>query len=538
MNYLLVLVGAMAVSVSMVPILARLAPRLGLMDAPGQRKVHQRPVPRVGGIAVVCGALLSVGAFSDVDPLLASYLIGSGVLFGFGLWDDAAEIGHYWKFLGQFLAVMPVVGAGLYVTSLPFVGGPVTPVVGLTVTVVAMVGMINAVNHSDGLDGLAGGEVLLTLAGIALIAYLYDGRTTLAIVSGTLGGVLGFLRYNNHPARVFMGDSGSQFLGFTVAFLLVAITQRTATDLTPSVVLLLAGLPVADILVVFYKRISGGMNWFRATRNHLHHRLLDLGFSQVETVTVIYSIQVALVSTGIALAHAPDWLLVGIYLVTVAVTFGAVAMAERVGWQRVRGNRKVGATDDPGWSRWMVVAPRRFIGAAIPLYLAGTSLLVTDVSPWTGRAAAAMSAMLMLVFLFVRRAHSLIHRAVLYITVGVISYEAGMQLTLQGWSAVAESILFVLLLVSVVVAVMFSPGRRKVEFRPTSTDYLAVLILLAGLAISGGALLETQETRLIVEALILFYGVELIMTEKRERWHMLSTATLGSAMILALRTAF
>jgi UDP-GlcNAc:undecaprenyl-phosphate GlcNAc-1-phosphate transferase len=537
-NYLLVMVGAMAVSVLMVPVLARLAPRLGLMDAPAQRKVHQRPVPRVGGIAVVCGALISIGAFGDIDPLLRGYLIGSGVIFVFGLWDDAAEIGHYWKFLGQFLAVVPVVGAGLYVTNLPFVGEPVGMAIGIPFTVIAMVGMINAVNHSDGLDGLAGGEVLVSLAGIAVLAYLSEAWRTLVIVSGALGGVLGFLRYNSYPARIFMGDSGSQFLGLSVAFLLVMMTQQGATELTPSVVLLLAGLPVADILIVLYKRVSGGMNWFRATRNHLHHRLLDIGFSHVETVIIIYSVQAALVSSGILLAHGPDWLLVGIYLLTIAGTFGAVTLAERRGWRRLHQDRAEHRVLGTGWSRLLVVVPRRFLEVVIPAYLAGTSLFVTDISPWTGRAAAVMSALLMMVYLFVRRAHSLIHRAILYLTVGVIAFEAGLHMTLRGWGEIAESTLFVLLLVSVVVAVVFSPGRRKVEFRPTSTDYLTVLILFAGLIISGGALLQEQNTRLIVEMLILFYGIELIMTERRERWHALSTATLGSAMILALRTTF
>jgi UDP-GlcNAc:undecaprenyl-phosphate GlcNAc-1-phosphate transferase len=248
MNNLLTLVAAMIISMVLIPIMVRVAPRLGLIDRPNARKVHATPIPRVGGIGIVLGGLTVIVFLLPPDRLVHAYLLGALVLFVFGVWDDICEIGHYAKFLGQLIAALIVVLYGnLYVVSFPFVsGGEIAATFGVPFTLFALLGMINAINHSDGLDGLAGGESLFSLGAIALLAILAehagsDGVVVFTIAVAVIGGLLGFLRYNTHPARVFMGDSGSQFLGYTLGCLAILLTQRVDPKLSPTVVLLLLG---------------------------------------------------------------------------------------------------------------------------------------------------------------------------------------------------------------------------------------------------------------------------------------------------------
>ena len=216
--YLIVALMGMAVSMAITPLMMRLAPYIGMVDLPDPRKVHSTPVPRVGGVGIVIGALLPLLIWLPFDDLTLSFLIGSSVLLVFGVWDDVSELDHYVKFVGQFIAAGIIVYYGdLYVVHFPFMGGNLLPEwVGRPFTVIAIVGMMNAINHSDGLDGLAGGESLLSLAAIIYLAFLYDSSVMVIIASATIGGVFGFLRFNSHPARVFMGDGGSQFLGFSI----------------------------------------------------------------------------------------------------------------------------------------------------------------------------------------------------------------------------------------------------------------------------------------------------------------------------------
>jgi UDP-GlcNAc:undecaprenyl-phosphate GlcNAc-1-phosphate transferase len=270
--FLLPLLTALVISMAIIPLMVRLAPVLGMIDQPDPRKVHAVPIPRVGGVGIVIGALLPVLLLLPLDQSLIAYLFGAFVMLGFGTWDDSCELGHYVKFIGQFIAVLAVVYYGdVYVTHLPFMGGePISGMVGRPFTVIAMVGMINAINHSDGLDGLAGGESLMSLLCIAWLSWVSGGTTTTIVALATVGGLLGFLRFNTHPARIFMGDGGSQFLGFTLGYLAVVLTQDVNPALSPALPLLILGLPIADILAVFAQRIYHKMNWFRASRNHIH----------------------------------------------------------------------------------------------------------------------------------------------------------------------------------------------------------------------------------------------------------------------------
>ncbi|HFD79850.1 MAG TPA: undecaprenyl/decaprenyl-phosphate alpha-N-acetylglucosaminyl 1-phosphate transferase, partial [Gammaproteobacteria bacterium] len=427
MNNLLALVAAMAISMVLIPLMIRLAPRLGLVDVPNQRKVHATPVPRVGGIGIVIGSLLPLVFLLQPDRLTQAYIYGGLTLFIFGVLDDALELGHYQKFLGQIISALVVIFyGGLYITRFPLVPDQeISAAFGIPFTLVAIVGMINAINHSDGLDGLAGGESLFSLGAVALLAFLRpEGMIAVMISLTVTGGILGFLRYNTHPARVFMGDSGSQFIGYTLAFLAIFLTQRVDRTLSPAVVLLLLGLPIADILVVLVKRARQGMNLFRATRNHIHHRLLDLGFVHSESVIIIYSLQMVFVTSGVLMRHSQDGVIIGVYLAYCALIFAMINLAERTGWRRKTDRRY-----DPSavmahevLKNVLVVIPRRFLAIGIPVFMILVSLLVVEV-PDDFAKMSLLVAVLIVVDLFADRGQkSIMRRALVYVVAAQIIY--------------------------------------------------------------------------------------------------------------------
>lgn len=541
MSNLLTLVAAMAISMVLIPLMSRVAARFGLVDIPCERKVHAAPVPRVGGIGIVVGSLLPIMLVLTPDKLSQSYVYGASVLFIFGLWDDAFEIGHYPKFIGQIIAALIVIFYGnLYVTQFPFLpGGEIPAAFGIPFTVIAIVGMVNAMNHSDGLDGLAGGESLFSLGAIGLLAFLsVDGAQALTITVTVVGGILGFLRYNTHPARVFMGDSGSQFIGFTLAFLAILLIQKVDVSLSPAVVLLLLGLPIADILVVLSKRAMHGMNIFRASRNHIHHRLLDLGFVHRESVIIIYSLQMIFVTTGILMRNEDNAIIIATYLGYSLLVFAVINMAERTGWklQRAEQQDQSKILAHEAMKNILVVAPRRFLAISIPLFMVSASLLAVKVPDDFAKMSLLVS-VLIVVDLFAVRGHpTIMRRALIYVVAAQVGYLwVNYQPPWIPYAEVLETSLFLLMAIAFAVAVKFSPRRRKVEFDLTATDYLVAFSVLAVLITSRGDLWGSGSVAFVVQMVIIFYACELLITEKRGGWSWLSVWSMVAGLVLAVR---
>ncbi len=542
MNNLLALVAAMAISMVLIPLMSRLAPRLGLVDIPSQRKVHAEPIPRVGGVGIVVGSLVPLMLLLAPDKLSQSYVYGASVLFLFGLWDDVFEIGHYPKFIGQVVAALIVILYGdLYVVHFPFVpGGEIPAEIGIPFTLIAVVGMINAINHSDGLDGLAGGESLFSLGAIGLLAFFVsDGEVALTVAFTVIGGILGFLRYNTHPARVFMGDSGSQFIGYTLAFLAILLTQRVDVNLSPSVVVLLLGLPIADILVVLIKRARGGMNIFQATRNHIHHRLLDLGFVHRESVIIIYSLQMIFVTTGAVLRLESDFIIVSVYVIYCLAIFGAVNVAEHKGWKlhRQASNNQTKVMAHEVLKHVLVVIPRRFLAISIPFFLIGASLFVETVPEDFAKMSLLVAALILLDLFVGSGQHSLMRRALIYVIAAQVGY---LWVTYRpaywsGFAELGEALFFSLIALAFAAAVKFSPRRRKIEFDLTATDYLVAFCLLAVLIISRGHLWGSGSVTFVVQMIIVFYACELLITEKRGGWSWLSIGSMLAGVALGVR---
>lgn len=544
MNYLFLIAASTMISLAIIPLMVRVAPRLGMMDEPDPRKVHQAPTPRVGGWGIIVGALLPVLLIAPLDHLVQTYLFGSVILLIFGALDDHHEMGHYTKFIGQFLAVIPVVTYGdLYVSHIPLVDVNLPDYLGKPFTALAMIGMINAINHSDGLDGLAGGESLVSLAAIALLAYIAgDGNLAITITFGVIGGILGFLRYNTHPAMVFMGDGGSQFLGFTLGFLAVLLTQVIDTTLSPSIALLLLGVPVIDIVTVLWKRVSSGRSPFLATKNHIHHRLLERGFAHRESVVVIYTIHTFLVISGLWLNSAHDWIILVFYFTVAVFIFFFLSWSEQTGWKAHKTDAHrviswgINAVGDSGILVW---GPRRFLELAIPFYLVSLSVWLNYIPRDFGWVALALSVVLALQALNIYPFRKSMRRSIIYTTAVFVIYLSILDRpTWQNeWVGYAEFIFYAAIGLSIFLAIRFSPRRRKEEFNVTAMDYLLMFVVAASLIFSQAA--EDVEgfnvNIFIVVLCIILYGTELMLVERKKRADLLGKAAWLTLTIIALR---
>ena len=535
------LVLATVASMFIIPPVWRLAPRLGLLDLPDPRKVHTNPIPRVGGWGITLGMVLPLLFWIDAAPLLQSFIAGALILFAFGVWDDVREIGHWPKFIGQIAAAALVVYyGGLYVVSLPFFGD-VPPVIGEPFTVFAIVGAINAVNHADGLDGLAAGQCLLSLMALAVLGYFADSRLVVGVALATAGGILGFLRYNSHPARVFMGDSGSQVLGFTVAFLTVQLTQVANTALSSALPLLLLGVPIADILGVLYQRATGGNNWFKATRNHVHHRLLDLGFRHYETVIIIYLIQALLVVGAVLMRYQSDFAVAGAYLGVVVALFCMLLLAERRGW-RFDHRGGIGsplrhlsdALQRLERSSVVRAAPRALLTVSVPAALLLGPLEVARVPHDVAIVAAVLAAVAAMQIGRSRANGSTLVRLAVYVAAVASVY---LFVNDPGASTRPLQPVVVVLIAALAAAIWgyirFAPDHR---FNTTPTDYLILfiglaLLIFSNLNIGGRALVE-----IVICAVVLVYSCEVLLgIAAPRRWNVLHLSTLASLSILVFR---
>jgi UDP-GlcNAc:undecaprenyl-phosphate/decaprenyl-phosphate GlcNAc-1-phosphate transferase len=538
MNPLFQLTLAVAVSMLVIPLARSFAPRLGLIDMPDARKVHTVPIPRVGGWGITLGSLLPIALMFRLDPLVQSFLIGCLILFAFGVWDDARSIGHWTKFLGQLAAVGAVVYYGdLWVSRLPFIDGAIPAAFGKPFTLFALVGVINAINHSDGLDGLAAGESILSLIALAILGYMSGSALVLSISLATMGGIVGFLRYNSHPAYVFMGDCGSQVLGFTLGVLVVYLTQTANTSVSAALPLLILGLPVADILSVLYQRIRGGMNWFKATRNHVHHRLLQLGFDHYETVVIIYSIQAAFVVSAVLARYESDITVALVYAAGIAALFSALTLAERTGWRIPRAreveSKLSGAIAMLKASQATLKGPLLVITAVTPVVMVLSALWMVRIPREVAAAAALLAVVPAVQILWPRAIKPVLLRLAVYVTASLPAYLLISGAVPHGVQPLFTGVIIVLGL-AVVAYVRFSAAER---FGTTPTDFLIVCGVVA-LSVFGSI---EANSRNVVEAVlfatVLMYACEILVgtTPGTASRRLLQFSTLGTLLIVTLR---
>lgn len=321
-------------SLVLIPNISRLAVSIGIFDGPDQRKCHTRSVPRLGGIAIFFAVVLGLILFTEVDRHIRGFLAGAVIVFLTGLTDDLEQISPYKKFLGQLLAALIVTLVGdLRLTSIGdlFGWGEIRlGYLSIPFTVFGIVGTTNAINLLDGLDGLAGGVTAVAAAAIGVLAYLVGHHALIGMSAALLGGVLGFLKFNRYPARIFMGDGGSLFLGYSLAVLSILLVEHTRAHgqgsvLTPLVIL---AVPVFDTIFVMGKRLLSRRALFMPDRSHIHHRYMELGLDHRSTVVLLYALCYFLAAYAVLFRHLPDRLqLVNLVLLLVFFCLSNSALA-------------------------------------------------------------------------------------------------------------------------------------------------------------------------------------------------------------------
>ncbi|MFZ5945123.1 MAG: glycosyltransferase family 4 protein [Bacillota bacterium] len=307
MQYILFMLGSFLITLTLVPFIKKLAFKVGAVDNPCQRKVHCKPMPRLGGLAIYLGFVVMVLLTQELSQQVIGLLLGSSIIAALGIIDDIKEISPKVKLLGQILAAGVLVAFNIdvdYITN-PFVEGSIIPLkyFNIPVTILWIVGVTNAVNLIDGLDGLAAGLSTIAAVTLAIVGHTQGEFLMVALSLMLAASTLGFLRYNFYPAQIFMGDSGSMFLGFNLSALAIMGFVKSITILSVFVPILILGIPIFDTLFAIIRRYTNAQPIFKADKEHLHHCLLNRGFSHKQTVLVIYATSLFLAGTGVLLTY-------------------------------------------------------------------------------------------------------------------------------------------------------------------------------------------------------------------------------------------
>ena len=300
---------AAVITFALTPVAMRAAWRLGVVDRPGGRRIHDRPIPLLGGVAIFLGILVAVLPNLDVDRRYASILIGAGLICLLGVVDDRFGIPPLPKLLGQIACAAIPVATGMTIDSItiPLIEPSTVSfgVLAYPLTIIFIVAVANVVNLADGMDGLAAGVCGISALTFAILA-LSLGRISAGVMAAAVAGAcLGFLPWNFNPAKVFMGDSGALVLGFLLACVSIQGVMKTAAALAlvfPLVVLL---VPILDTSFVILKRLKSGQSIASADKNHFHHRLLRVGYTQRQAVGLLYAWSAVLAAFALAIRLFP-----------------------------------------------------------------------------------------------------------------------------------------------------------------------------------------------------------------------------------------
>jgi len=317
-KYFLVFFIAAFVSLIATPLAKMLAFKIGAIDVPkDDRRVHKNPIPRLGGLAIYLGFVVSVVAFVPIDSKIIAMLIGGTLIAIMGVVDDIKPLPAKVKLAGQIVCALILVIAGLRIGkfTIPFTGGLFyVGIFSIPVTIFWIVGITNTLNLIDGLDGLAAGVATIAALSLSYVAYVHiadngplgitTGTTTVMMTLAIAGAAIGFLPYNFNPAKIFMGDTGSLFLGYMLAAISIFGFVKGATAIATVVPVLALGLPIFDTAFAILRRAINGKPIMQPDKGHLHHRLLSTGMGQKRTVLILYAVSgifgfsAALISTS------------------------------------------------------------------------------------------------------------------------------------------------------------------------------------------------------------------------------------------------
>ncbi len=290
---------AAVIAFVMTPVSIFVAHKIGAIDVPkDKRRMHKKPIPRFGGMAIFLGTMISMGLLEGDDHQIRVAMLGGLLIYILGAIDDLKSLHASVKFIGQMGIAILMYALGIRIAFIANYFGPGTVNLGIgisfLVTIFWIVGITNAVNLMDGLDGLAGGIAAIVAAFLAYVAYIHGdemGMTTVCVsLMAVAGGCCGFLPFNFHPARTFMGDSGALFLGYMIAVMSVISPLKRATFVAALVPIMALAIPIFDTLFAIVRRLIRQENIMAPDKGHIHHRIMRTGFGQRRAVLIIYGI--------------------------------------------------------------------------------------------------------------------------------------------------------------------------------------------------------------------------------------------------------
>lgn len=545
MQYVLPFILAMVVTMAWLPVLVRLANKWLMVDQPGERKVHTIPIPRVGGLAMACGVLVAALLTIHLQAAERWFLVAAGVLIAFGALDDRFDMDYRIKLLGQLLAVTIVVILGdVQIHTITLDDRITLPAwISVPLTILFLVGVTNAINLADGLDGLAGGTTFLCLCAVALLSSIGGPGASTALALAFAGAVLGFLRFNTHPASVFMGDAGSQLLGFTIGVLSVSATQNANSQVSAALPILLLALPILDTLSVMVQRIGEGRSPFSPDKNHIHHKLLAMGFDHHEAVMVIYAIQGLLFVLAYVLRFESDLLIIGVVSAFFAISITVLQVAARTGWHLRHESQSIRDAAVPRFVDFMH-RPKslpRFsyiaIAASLGLY---ASLIVAETATLSADMRVLMITLLAVIagFLALMRGKplSVVEKAVLYVTATVLVYLDSVvlpwdrRLSALCWVAVAVAA------IATAIRLRLSNDRR---FELTPLDLIVLFMAVVVPSLPGTFRLPHGGALAIAKLVVVFYAIEMLVSRSDGKavWvRIAATSILAGLTLRSLET--
>lgn len=546
----LVFFTALFLSLFVVPVTIVLARKVGAVDFPKERSSHSIPTTRLGGLGIAASLVLSCLMFLPLNAFAWAFLIGLLVIIATGLIDDIADIGARWKFVGQIVAAgaFVLLGGGSLENLGSFLGGgEITPgLFAVPLTIFCMVGGMNAFNLSDGLDGLAGGLAAIAAIFFVNLAWQAGAPDLLLVSVALLGAVIGFLRYNSYPARLFMGDCGSLVLGYVLAAVLVSGSQRDVLAVPLAAWVMVVALPLLDTLLVMARRVRYGFSPFKPDRTHLHHRLMALRLPHPVVVAVIYAAMVAFGMMGLLLLDSPDWYVFAVLLAMGAVLFGGVSAAQHLGLMfRATGGKRPPATGRQ-WPLFMRLSGA-VISSAIPISIFLVSLLCLPALffplPELNRNEALALFMLAGAVVFYSLQHKqasqgMLHGAV-YVSIFALFFLYNLAVAADGhW--VNVYLMVISLLAAVWVAIKIILRRKVVVFRTSGFELLLVFlswfvpfVLLEGLRLPADVIEAGRLACLQVLPFMLAAKIYFNLHPQGDRW--VVGALAGAMVVTALR---
>lgn len=529
----------------LIPPISNLAVKIGILDKSGGRKVHKNDTPRIGGVAIFFAFLLAWLVFGELDRQARGFLVGGVIVFLVGLADDLVGLSPRQKLSGQVIAVLAAVLIGnIRIVSLGDLFGTGEIMLGmfaLPFTVVAIVGVINAVNLLDGLDGLAAGVCAIAAIAMGILAYQADNLRLLILAMALLGAVIGFLRYNSHPATIFMGDGGSLFLGYCMGFLSVMLVTESGGMIPEATPLVILGVPIVDTCFVVWKRLRSGESPFTPDNNHIHHRFLALGVGHKLAVIMVYAFTYLLAILAVTCRHLPNWkLLLCLAVAYPLIYFTLERLSLLIGHKRQRLIRKNLSLRDARLCRQLVELSG-YLKEGVK-YLLVAALFLSACTPSSPGSEMSVICIFLLglsvALLFMT--HDLGNRFLLFILYfdgAFIIY----QMENMGRSAAFSSIPFlafshlVFLLLFIIVGVTLFIRKRSAEMAGTPLEYLIFFIVTSvpflPVEFSG----QHHLLSVAGKSVILFAGYKLILMRQAKRNRKIIVATLFALLVVALK---